>query len=130
MNRTTVIVCDHDRNEVNRIQQRLISCAEFELVVLNDALALESTAIEKRPSIVIANPEVHAFNEYDVCKQLMKDHGIPVLLLLDRNSTHRAQIDECRADDVLTKPVELDDLISLLHKHMSVHQTHGQREER
>lgn len=129
MNKTTIIICDNDSTEVSRIQQGLSSHDEFNLIVLNDALQLESTAIERQPSVVIVNPEVHAFNEYDVCKQLMKDRDIPVLLLLAPDSTHRAQIDECRTNDVLTKPVELNNLINLLHKHMSVHQTHGQREE-
>lgn len=123
MNKTTVIICDNDKNEVSRIQQQLHS-NEFELLFLNDASHLESSALQKQPSVVIVNPEVHAFNEYDVCKQLMKDHHIPVLLLLNRDSTHRAYIDECHADDVLTKPVEIDNLLNLIQKHMSVHQSH------
>ncbi len=123
MNKTTVIVCDTDKNEVSRIQQDLMS-DEFEIVTINDATNLESLALKRQQSIVIVNPEVHAFNEYDICKILMRDHNIPVLLLLDRNSTHRDYIDECRADDVLTKPVDIDNLLNLIHKHMSVHQSH------
>lgn len=123
MNKTTVIICDNDRNEVNRIQKGLTS-DEFELAIINDAIELESLALKKQPCIVIANPEVHAFNEYDVCKILMRDNNIPVLLLLDPTSTHRDHIDQCRADDVVTKPVEMDNLLNLIHKHMSVHQSH------
>jgi DNA-binding response OmpR family regulator len=123
MNRTTVIICDKDRDVLDKLQKGLVS-DEFDVETITDATNLETLAIQRQPSIVIVSPEVHAFNEYDVCKKLMKDRNIPVLLLVNDNSTHRANIDECRADDVLIKPVKLDNLLNLIHKHMSVHQSH------
>lgn len=123
MNRTTVIICDSDQQELERLRNGLVS-DEFDVAILTDATNLEALAVQRQPSIVIVNPEVHAFNEYDVCKKLMNEQNIPVLLLVEDQSTHRASIGECRADEVLIKPVKTDNLLNLIHKHMSIHQSH------
>jgi two-component system response regulator VanR len=119
MTNTTVIVCDHDVDELYRIQQGLMS-DEFEVQIISDALELVSVAQANYPAIVIVNPDMKGFNQYDVCKKLMKDKNIPVLLLTDSHSTHRVQIDQCRADDELTKPVEINNLLNLIQKHIAV----------
>jgi DNA-binding response OmpR family regulator len=122
MTRTTVIVCDHDMDELARIKEGLENETEFELEIIYDAMELVGEAETRWPCVVIVNPEMKGFNEYDICKKLMRGQNIPVLLLLDRNSTHRVSIDECTADDVLTKPVQLNNLRNLIKKHMTVHQ--------
>lgn len=123
MNKTTVIICDSDRNESDRLQKGLASDA-FDIETLADATTLEALAIKRQPSIVIANPQVLAFNEYDVCQKLMKDRGIPVMLMLEPASTHRVQIDTCRANDVVSRGATIDNLRNLIRKHMSVRQEH------
>jgi DNA-binding response OmpR family regulator len=60
------------------------------------------------------------FNAYDICKKVKREGNIPVVLLMDTNSTTRAQIDECIPDDVVTKPVKIDNLANLLRKHYTV----------
>jgi sigma-B regulation protein RsbU (phosphoserine phosphatase) len=120
--KTTVIICDNDVDALSRIQQGLQGDEAFRLETITDASKLIETATSRFPALVIVNPEMRAFNEYDVCKKLMKDKNIPVLLLLDKNSTLPSQIDDCEADDVLTKPVDLDNLLFLVRKHIAVHQ--------
>jgi DNA-binding response OmpR family regulator len=72
---------------------------------------------------VLVNPDLKGFNEDDVCKQVMTEMNIPVILLLNRNSTHRAVVGDCRADDVVTKPVEVDILANLIAKQMAWHKS-------
>jgi DNA-binding response OmpR family regulator len=50
----------------------------------------------------------------------MKEMRKPLLFLIDKNSTTRAQISDCDPDDVVTKPVELNNLINLVDKHIAV----------
>jgi hypothetical protein len=50
--------------------------------------------------------------------------NIPVIPLLDRNSTHRATIGDCRADDVITKPEESPGNVAMLiAKQMAWHKS-------
>jgi hypothetical protein len=53
----------------------------------------------------------------------MTELNLPVILLLDKNSTHRASIGDCRADDVTVKPVEADILANLINKQMAWHKS-------
>ena|SRR6478672_11065564 len=122
MNKMTLIVCDNDMDELDRIRKCMENKNEFELEMIQDASELVNEAIRRQPCIVLANPDVIAFNEYDVCKKLMKDAHIPVMLLLSSDSSHRTSIDECEADDVVTKPVEVNNLLNLVMKHMTVDQ--------
>ncbi|MFL5742234.1 MAG: response regulator [Flavisolibacter sp.] len=122
MNKITLVVCDEDMDELNRIRQFMENRKEFELEIIYDASELVNEAKRRQPCIVLVNPEMKAFNEYDVCKKLMKDAHIPVMLLVSPDSTHRDFIEDCTADDVVTKPVEVDNLLNLVMKHMTVHQ--------
>ena|SRR5437763_11555821 len=122
MNKITLVVCDEDMDELDRIRQFMENRNEFELEIIQDASELVNEAKRRQPCIVLVNPEMKAFNEYDVCKKLMKDAHIPVMLLVASDSTHRDSIEDCTADDVVTKPVEVNNLLNLVMKHMTVHQ--------
>ena len=120
-NTRVVIVCDQDKAAVQEIQSALTK-ERHEVEVINDGTELIAKAIKFNPSVVIVNPDIHGFNEYDVCKKLMKERNIAIILLLDPHSVHRSRIDECEADDVVTKPVEMKNLLNLVVKNITVHQ--------
>jgi DNA-binding response OmpR family regulator len=120
-NKRTVLVCDNEDSVLSQIQSDLQK-EGFEVHILKDAGALVATAERMQPTVVVANPDMTAFNEDDVCKKIKQDMNIRVILLLDPHSTRRAQIGECDADDVITKPVETDLLANLVEKHISLHQ--------
>lgn len=119
----TVLICDNDADHSFTVEGGLRNHG-FEVVILTDAIELVNSAKSLRPVAVLANPEMTGFNEYDVCKHLMTDLNIPVILLLPGNSTHRATIGDCRADDVVTKPVKvIDNIANLINKQMSLHKS-------
>lgn len=118
-----VLICDNDTDHSFTLEGELHN-RNFEVVVITDATELVPTAKRLRPVAVLTNPDMHGFNEYDVCKYVMNEMNIPVILLLANNSTHRAQVGDCRADDVVTKPVkEVDNVANLINKQMSWHKS-------
>jgi CheY-like chemotaxis protein len=126
-----VLLCDNDADHSFTLEGELRN-RDFEVVIITDATELLTSAKSLRPVAVLANPDMKGFNEYDVCKHLMNDMNIPVILLLDSQSTHRATLNshsthnagECQADDVVTKPVrEVDNLVNLIQKQMAWHQS-------
>lgn len=119
----TVLICDNDADHSFTLEGGLRN-RDFDVVIISDATELVKSARSLRPVAILVNPDMTGFNEYDVCKHLMTDMNIPVLLLLSGNSTHRASIGDCRADDVVTKPAkEIDDVANLVNKQMSLHKS-------
>ena len=120
--RKLVVICDNDADHSFMLEGELRN-RNFEVVLLTDGTALLESVKSLRPGALLANPDAPGFNEFDVCKQVMKEMNIPVLLLLNKRSTHRATIGDCKADDVITKPVEADSLANLLRTQMAWHQS-------
>lgn len=122
----TVLICDNDPDNSFTLEGELRN-RNYEVIVINDATELENSARSLRPVAVLANPDMKGFNEYNVCKYVKNELNIPLLLLVDKNSTHRATLNtqstheagSCQADDVISKPVRVvENVINLIEKHM------------
>lgn len=118
-----VLLCDNDADHSFTLEGELRN-RDYEVVVITDASELVKSARSLRPVTVVVNPDMSGFDENEVCNELINDMHIPVILLLDRNSTHRGQVGNCRADDVLTKPVqEAGNIATLIAKNMAWQQS-------
>jgi DNA-binding response OmpR family regulator len=122
-NPRVILVCDNDQETLQAIQ-RSIGKEGYDVVSIDDASVLIENALRLNPGVILVNPDMKAFNEYDVCNKLMQKMKIPVILLLDPNSTTRAQIDKCMIEDVMTRPIEMDNLSNLIAKNITVVQRH------
>jgi DNA-binding response OmpR family regulator len=120
-NRRTVLICDNDYAFLNDMEKNLAN-EGYDVDTIDNAADLIPSAIRLRPNVIIVNPEMKAFNDYDVCKHIIKEQRIQVILLLNKNSTARSLVDECEVEDVITRPVNVKDLAGLLAKHISVDQ--------
>ncbi|HEY0066714.1 MAG TPA: response regulator [Flavisolibacter sp.] len=119
MEKRIVLVCDNDAEALQQVSEGLRQSG-YEVKTVNDASTLISTAEKGGVSVVIANPEMTAFNENDICSKLIGEMGLPLILLLDRNSTHRAIVGDCQLEDTVTKPVDHDILANLVSKHIAM----------
>src|SRR3712207_4230213 len=100
-----VLICDNDSDHSFTLEGELRN-RDYDVIIITDAAELLQSVKSLRPVAVLANPDMSGFNENEVCTHLMNELNIPVILLLDRNSTHRGLVGECRADDVVTKPIQ------------------------
>lgn len=119
----TVLICDNDADHSFTLEGELRN-RNFEVIIISDAKELVASAKSLHPVAILVNPDMKGFNEDDVCKHLMTDMNLPVLLLMAKNSTHRAMVGNCKADDVVTKPVvEVDNVANLINKQMALHKS-------
>lgn len=118
-NRGIVLICDNEDEHLSDIRDTLEN-EGISIEIVTDASELIPRAIRIRPGVIIVNPDMKAFNEYDVCKNILKDMDVPAIMMIDKNATTRARIDECEIEDVLTKPVNLRNLVNLISKHLTV----------
>lgn len=113
-----VLICDNDEQVLQELREEL-ERNEYRVQTATEATGLVQQA-SGQSTIVLVNPEIKGFNEYDVCKKLKQEKGTPVIFLMEKNSTRRVGYSDCEADDVVTKPVEKDLLLNLLEKHYTV----------
>lgn len=124
----TVLICDNDPDNSSILKSELRN-RNYEVIIISDATELEGSTRSLRPVAVLANPDMNGFNEYNVCKYVQSEMNIPLLLLIDKNSTRRAGLNgnssnqsgdgACQADDVISKPVQVvENVINLIEKHM------------
>lgn len=126
----TVLICDNDADHSFSLEGELRN-RHYEVIIINDATELEGSARSLQPVAVLANPDMKGFNEYNVCKYIKGELNIPLLLLVDKNSTQRAGLNsqaagegDCRADDVIIKPVKVaENVINLIEKHMAFYKS-------
>lgn len=120
-NKGIVLICDYEDEHLNEVRD-VLENEGFSLEVVNDAAELIPRAIRVRPAVVVVNPDMKAFNEYDVCKNIIKDMDVPAIMMVDKSATTRARLDECSIDDVLTKPVNFKNLVHLISKYLTIAQ--------
>jgi DNA-binding response OmpR family regulator len=120
-NRRTILICDNDYAFLNEMEKGL-SKEGFDVDTIDNASDLIPSAIRLQPHVILVNPDLTGFNEYDVCKNIIQEQRAQVILLVDQHSSTRAMVGDCMIEDVLTKPVKLADLVYLVIKHLSVDQ--------
>src|SRR5215203_5902232 len=120
-NRKTILVCDSDYAFLNEMEKSLAN-EGYDVDTIDNASDLIPSGIRLQPNVIIVNPDTPAFNEYDVCRQLMQDQRIQIMLVVNPQLRTWERLGDCLVEDVITKPVEMAYLVNLLEKHMSVDQ--------
>jgi DNA-binding response OmpR family regulator len=113
----SVLLFDNDQESIAQIQQ-VLEQHNFNVELVNSTQQLLTRAKTLEASVVIANPDSNGFNADDVCKQLKQDMGVRVILLIDKNSGTTDLYGDCRADDVVRKPVDTTGFINIIKKHI------------
>jgi DNA-binding response OmpR family regulator len=117
--KSRILICEQDEELVNEIKASLKN-KNYNSEVVTDATQLVTRSERLKPAVVVVNPDMTGFNDYDVCKYIIKDLNIPVILLLDKNSATRVHIGDCRPEDVFTKPFNVEDLANLISKQVTL----------
>jgi DNA-binding response OmpR family regulator len=120
-NKGIILICDNEDDHLNQIRNALEN-EGFSLDIVTDASELIPKAIRARPGVIVVNPDMKAFNEYDVCKNIIKDMDVPAILMVDKNTTTRASIGDCTIEHVLTKPVNISALLHLVSQQLTINQ--------
>jgi len=114
-----ILVYDKDGQTIDEIRS-LLPQDEFLVETVADGTQILPKLRSSKPAVLIANPDAHAFNAYDICKYVKREMNIPVILLIDKTSTTRALYSECEADDVFQKPLDGNGVLNIIRKHIAV----------
>ncbi|MDQ3551977.1 MAG: response regulator [Bacteroidota bacterium] len=117
--KSRILICEQDATLVQEIKESLQS-HNYNAEVISDATQLISRTQRMKPAVVVVNADMPGFNDHDICKHIINDLKIPVILILEKNSAKPVHIDDCRPEDVFTKPFKIEDLTNLISKQVTL----------
>lgn len=118
----TILVADDDP-PLRKVLGRILTEAGYDVLLAEDGQSAIEKAAAERPDLVIADalmPKMHGFL---ACKAIKEMEAPPKVILLTAVYTKKSYKWEARerygADDFLTKPFELAELLACVDKHIA-----------
>ena len=119
--RDTVLLVDDEGDVVDLLRYNL-NKAGFSVLVAYDGLTGLEMARENRPEVLVLDLMLPGMDGHSVCKALKKDPEtelVPILMLTARGEPNeRIHGLEVGADDYVTKPFSLRELVSRVRAHL------------
>lgn len=113
------MVFDDDTNVLSKIYIELL-LQNYEVEVTNDPKEIVPRARRQKPSLAIINHDVEGFNGVEICTLVREELRIPIILLIEPTSSSTIFIDGCKADAVLSKPLDYRRLSSVITDLMAI----------
>lgn len=113
--RAIILVAD-DEDAIVGLLQDALKTVSYDVVVAHNGEEALQQITDKAPDLVVLDIQMPKMDGYEVCKQIKSDvylRHIPVLMLTAQAGTRSKVVGlEQGADDYLTKPFEMDELLA------------------
>jgi CheY-like chemotaxis protein len=111
-----VLILDDDTS-ILEVVSLILTRKKLEVISLNDASQLEASLAEHHPNLLLMDIALGNYDGRDLCLQVKSSPAtdIPVVLFTAQNFTDES-IMECRADKVIKKPFQLQQLYDALEQ--------------
>jgi two-component system, OmpR family, KDP operon response regulator KdpE len=112
---TLVLIVEDDRNIIDLIQANLLARG-FEVVVSRTGTDVIELVTSRRPDVVLLDLMLPGIDGFDLCREIRADSEVGIIVV----SARRGEQDKVRAlnlgaDDYLTKPFGVDELLARMH---------------
>ncbi|HMQ52599.1 MAG TPA: response regulator [Anaerolineae bacterium] len=111
--KSRILIADPDP-DVGETLKLYFSAHGHEVQLVNRAEDVLKAARQSQPSAILMSSEVSDRNPYQVCREILEDKltgHIPVILMLHIDERQaRLEALEAGADDVITKPIDIEEL--------------------
>lgn len=117
-----ILVADDDP-PLRKVLGKILTDAGYDVVLAEDGQSAVEKASSEKPDLVIADglmPKLHGFLACKAIKELPSPPKVIMLTAVYTKKNYRWEVREkYRADDFLTKPFELAELLACIEKHLS-----------
>jgi adenylate cyclase len=129
-----ILIVDDDPHNVELLQAYLTGMADYEVVVARDGMeALEQVKAES-PDLILLDIMMPRMDGYQVCSRLKADQStqfIPVVMVTAlRGTEERIQALEVGADDFLSKPFNIYELLARVKSLVRIKHLHDELEKK
>ena len=102
---------------------------EYVVVAVGDGLAAIEKARTARPDLIILDVNLPGVDGFEVCRNLRRDMQMPILMLTARfDEIDRVVGLEIGADDYITKPFSMRELMARVKAHLRRERIHSETE--
>ncbi|MGK7940818.1 MAG: response regulator [Crocosphaera sp.] len=119
----TLIACVDDSPGVCRALGRIITTQGFRFVGIEEPLKALPSFLKNKPDLIFLDLVMPITNGYEVCTQLRKTpslKNVPVVILTGKDGlVDRMRAKMVGANDFLSKPVKIPELVKVLNKHLT-----------
>lgn len=120
--RTEILIIEDSPVQAESLKKAL-SMAGYEVYVAHNGFHALEAVRQRRPSLVISDIEMPLIDGYEVCRAIKRDpvlNAIPVILLTGfTDKSHIIRGLDSGADEYITKPYDLDLLLSSIRRLLS-----------
>jgi len=123
MDKKRILIVDDEKDIVEPIQFRL-EVEGFECLVANDGEEALLKAKRENPDLILLDIMLPKINGYKISRLLKFDESykhIPIIMLTARAQKTDIELGEkTGADEYVTKPFEMDELVGLVKKYLKM----------
>ena len=117
-----LVACVDDSPLVCQTMEALLTAAGYQFVGVDDGLRAFSILLARRPEVIFLDLVMPNTNGYEICAKLRKlafFRDTPIVILTGNDGiVDRVRAKLVGASDFLSKPVESETVLSVIHKHL------------
>ena len=113
-----VLIVD-DYSTVSKVYFELLH-AHYNVEASIETDEIISRAKRFQPDVIIINADLPGFDAHEFCEIVVDELHIPTVVLVDPLSTTKINIDSCKAQAILSKPLHADDLLQTVARLISL----------
>lgn len=129
-----ILVVDDDPRNVELLEAYLTTVASYEVITAQDGLEALERVSEAAPDLILLDIMMPNMDGYEVCARLKKDPAtqfIPVVMVTALQGTEeRIKALEAGADDFLSKPFNIYELLARVKSLMRIKHLHDELEKK
>ncbi|MGF1495351.1 MAG: response regulator [Elainellaceae cyanobacterium] len=117
-----LIACIDDSLLIRQTMEELLSAAGYQFIGVGDALRALGVLMAKKPDLIFLDLVMPEASGYEICQQLRKlsrFRETPIIILTGNDGfTSRLRSNFAGASDFLSKPLQAEAVLSVIHKHL------------
>jgi two-component system, OmpR family, response regulator VicR len=124
MKNLRILVVDDDPSIRHFVQVNLEARGYKVFMASNGEEAVRNAEKEK-PDLIILDIIMPGMDGFEVCRKIRKSYTVPIIMLSARESENdKEKCEACGADEYITKPFVLRDLLSLVANQVKIEPIH------
>lgn len=123
------ILIIEDEREISRFMELELKCEGYEVTVEYDGMRGLIAAREQAFDLIVLDRMLPGMEGLEICRRLRKSSDVPIIILTAKGEVlERVEGLESGANDYLTKPFHLEELIARIRLHLRLYNANQRNE--